>query len=216
MSDFAKYPDLLIAPPNGEELKQKWPEVGSCLADHCLEPMRDGKATKGAFYWMLREGGMGHKFAEMLALQRGPVLSTDDTFFEGAKPLYEQFGSQKHLNHYLKAAKRQGFTPPVNSVYFPGLARFPGDREAFVTRAMGRSYIRKLCEKRGWECDGAVNVDHRQPEEDPLSQKNCVALGEDIIRDRAIAMAEKNPDIKRMDRNELRRKIIDKHGPKGE
>ena len=211
--EYKELPDLLFSPPDRLELQDEFGDVSPELLDRCLELLQNGVATRGAHYWMMRKGGSSDKFAAMIALQEGPGLSTDDTFFQGQKPLYDQFGSQKHLDRYIKAAKRHGFTPSPNATYFSSLARFPGDPEAFVTRAQGRSYIRKLCEKRGWACEGAVNVEHREPESDPLDKKNCKALGEDIISRRASQMAMENPKYKSMNRNELREAIISKHGP---
>jgi len=149
----------------------------------------------------------------MIASQKGPGVETDATFFEGHSMLYDQFGSQKHLNRFLKNAKAHGHTPSPQSKYFPELARFQGDPEAFVTRSQGRSYIKKLCEKRGWAIEGAVNVEHREPESDPMDNKNCKPLGEDIIRDRAIQMSQSDPSVKKMDKRKLRQQIIEKHGP---
>lgn len=209
---FRDFPDLILSPPDGDELVSKWEDVDRQLLGRCLEYIAQG-VTRGAQYWMMRERGSNDKFAAMVALQAGPVLSTDDTFFQGQKPLYEQFGSQKHLDRYIKAAKKRGFTPSPNSTYFSSLARFPGDPEAFVTRAQGRSYIRKLCEQRGWACEGAVKVDHREPESDPLAYENCKPLGEDLIRNREEQMIQKNPELKRADRRELREQILAKHGP---
>ena len=210
--EWAVCPDFIISPPSGEELAQDYPELTESFLGRHEEYMSYG-VTRGAQYAQMRLNGTAHSLAEMVALQQCAGIETDDTFFQGSKPLYDQFGSQKHLNTFLKAAKRRGFTPSVNSTYFPGLARFQGDPEAFVTRAQGRSYIRKLCEKRGWACEGGVNVKHREPESDPLDLKNCKPLGEDIIRNRAMQMAEKNPDVARMPRRELREKIIAEHGP---
>ena len=83
-----------------------------------------------------------------------------------------------------------------------------------VTRAMGRSYIKKLLEKRGWESDGAVKVKGRQPENDPLDAKNCVPMGNDVIQHYAAKMVAKDPSLKRLKRSELRAKVIEKHGPR--
>jgi hypothetical protein len=106
-----------------------------------------------------------------------------------------------------------GFVPPKNAIYFPNLARKKGDPEAYVTRAMGRSYIKKLLEKRGWESEGAVRVKGRQPENDPLDPKNCVPLADDIVKQYADKMIKQDPSLKRLKKSELREKVIAKHGP---
>lgn len=210
--EWAVCPDFVISPPSLEELQGWYDEFTGELAIRYNELMAPG-VSRGATYAQLRLNGQSHNFAEMIALQSGPGLDTDDIFFSGQGTLLNQFGSNKHVERFAKVAKRHGYTPSPNDVYYPGLARFQGDPEAFVSRSMGRSYIKKLCEKRGWACEGAVKVEHRQPEHDPLAPENCQTLGEDVIRDRAMQMYKEDPSVAKMDRKELRKKIIDKHGP---
>lgn len=215
-SEWQKCPDLAMKPPTAAEISGWYEDASESILQACDEVLRihgDMTITRGAHYAMMRFNGQSNNMAAMIAMQKGPGLNTDSVFFQGAKPLYDQFGSQKHLNHYLKAAKKHGFTPSKNSTYMPGLARFQGDPEAFVDHTQGRGYIRKLCERRGWSCEGAVNVQGRQPESDPLAYENCKPLAESIIRQRASQMVKSDPTLKRMDRRELRQKIIDKHGP---
>lgn len=209
--EWQAFPDLIAVPPMESEIKAEFPDCDSEVLARCCEWMVPGFVTRGAMYMRLRLSGDGNVWAAMCCLQRGPVLSTDDTFFQGAKPLYDQFGSQKHLDGYLKASARHGFVPDKNAVYFPNLARFKGDPEAYVTRAQGRSYIKKLLEKRGWSAEGAVNVKGRGPEHDPLSPDKCIPLGEDIIQGRMARMMKDNPDLKHADRKKLRSQIIDRH-----
>ena len=214
--EWAVCPDFAISPPTDEELLEWYPELTREFLDRSFEPVNiagDMVVSRGALYAQLRMNGSAHSFAEMIALQKGPGLDTDDIFFSGQGTLYDQFGSEKHLQKFVKNAKANGYTPSPNDVYYPGLARFQGDPEAFVSRSQGRSYIKKLCERRGWACEGGVKVEHRQPGDDPLSKENCVALGEDIIRDRAAVMHMEKPETRRMDRTELRKKIIQEHGP---
>lgn len=210
--EFKKLPDLIEAPPSRDELVDEWgSDVDSQVLERCLELIKPG-ITRGAQYWMMRYKGSTDKFSAMVSLQSGPGLNTDDTFFHGQKPLYDQFGSQRHLDRHLKAAKKRGFTPSPQSTYFSNIARFPGDPEAFVTRAQGRSYIRKLLEKRGWSCDGDIKVNGREPESDPLAPENCKPLADDLVRKRAASMIQKDPDLKRVNRTELRNRIIETHG----
>jgi len=206
-------PEAIIAPPDEEELLEWYPELeGSELLSRHMEAMNQG-VSRGANYAQMRMNGSEHKFAEMISLQKSPGLQTDAIFFSGHRTLYDQFGSQKHLDRFVNTSKAHGFTPNAHAKYFPELARFQGDPEAYVTRSQGRSYIRKLCEQRGWECQGDVKVAKREPESDPLARENCKLLGEDIIRDRAMEMAKTDPSVLKMNRKDLRQKIIDKHGP---
>ena len=203
--------DLIYVPPTWDEIAESYEDASTDVLDRCMEfigPM----VTRGAMYIRLRKEGNSHNWAAMCALQKGPALSTDDTFFQGSKPLYDQFESQKHLDGYLKESAKRGFVPNKNAVYFPGIARFRGDPEAYVTRAQGRTYIKGLLERRGWACEGAVKTAHRQPEDDPLAARNCVRLADNIIIDRAKTMQKQDPSVKRMSRQALREKIIAEHG----
>jgi len=204
--------DLIMYPPSGEEISEAFPDADHEVMKRCDEWIQPN-VTRGAIYLKMREQGESAKMAAMLALQRSTGISTDDTFFSGSKPLYDQFGSQKHLDRYLGYAKKQGFTPPVNSTYFANLARFPGDKEAWVTRAMGRSYIRKLIEQRGGKMDASMNAVWNEPENDPLDAKNCTPLGDDIVKRYGDRMVKKDPSLGQLSRRELREKVIEKHGP---
>ena len=209
--EWHDYADLLVVPPSPGEISDEYPGTSSDVLDRADEIMAGGY-TRGAFYVRLMSSGQSQSMAEMLALQKGPGLDTDDVFFSGSKPLYDQFGSQKHLDRFLKQAKARGFTPPVNSTYYPNLARFPGDPEAFVTRAQGRSYIKKLCESRGWECSGGVKAEYREPERDPY--ETAPALADDIVRESMAEEIKKNPEMSKQERRQLRSKVIKKHSHK--
>jgi hypothetical protein len=204
--------DLIHYPPSAEEITESFADADPELLKRCDEWVQPN-VTRGAIYYKMRSSGESEKMAAMLALQRSTGISTDDTFFSGSKPLYDQFESQKHLDRFLGYAKAQGFTPPVNSTYFPNLARFPGDKEAWVTRAMGRSYIRKLIEQRGGKMDASMNATWNEPESDPLEAKNCTPLGDDIVKRYSDRMVKKDPSLSRLSRRELREKVIETHGP---
>lgn len=213
--EWRQCPDLLVSPPTADELREWYPDTTHGMLTAARDPVRIGKfmVTRGALYAQMRNRGESGKLADMVAMQQGPGLNTDSVFFSGCQPLYDQFESQKHLDRHLANAKKHGFTPSKNAVYMPGLARFQGDPEAFVDHTQGRGYIKKLCERRGWACDGAVTVAKREPESDPLADKNCVPLAKDIIQRRAKEMVKADPSLARLNRQDLRQKIIDKHGP---
>lgn len=211
--DWADMPDLITNPPTGSELAAEFKDIDSEMLKCCDEWIQM-LVTRGAFYFRLRMEGKSDRAACMYALQKTARIETDDVFFQGSKPLYDQFESQKALDRVLAVSKKHGHVPNKNAVYFSNLARFRGDPEAFVTRAMGRSYIKKLLEKRGWAADGGVNVKGREPESDPLDPKNCKPLGEDIIRRRMREEIKSNPDLSKRDRSDLRQKIISRHGSK--
>ena len=203
--------DVLLIPPVAEEAVEQYPELcGSTLleADHeCVAP----GVTRLAFYYCLRRQGESHKMAEVIAAQEFHGVMTDDVFWQGMGMLGDNMRPQQ-LESLIASAKAQGFTPTAHHVYMPQLARFRGDKQAFVSRSDGRSYIRKLLESRGWESDGAVRTSRRDPDSDPLDPKNCTPLADDIIHDTARDMLKKDPSLKRKSRSELRDMIVDKHG----
>jgi hypothetical protein len=212
--EWVGYEEWLHVPPEWPEILEKFPDAqGSVLSELCEEYGSYG-ATRGTLYLRLRDQGQTHRFAEMIACQRGPCLNTDDMFFQGSKPIADQFGDERTMNFYLNEAKKQGFTPDKNAVYFPMLARKPGDKEAWVTRAQGRTHIKNIIASRGGHMNNKMECTWRQPESDPLDVKNCVALGEDIIRDRAKKMIKANPELRHANKTKLRQQIIDKHGAK--
>lgn len=206
--------DLLVAPPDSSEVVAEHPEIeGSPLLANEFQFMAGFPGTRLAFYMMLRRNGESHRMAEMLAARRPPRGNTDDTFFSGMGTLLDSCdGDENKLHRLVLAARRQGYEPQAGDVYLPNLATELGDRNAFISRTDGRAKIRKVCEQRGWACEGAVNVEARQPERDPYD--SSVPLGEDIVSKTAAMMTKQDPSLKKLPRGELRDRIISKHGQK--
>ena len=206
--EWLSHADLLTDPPALCDIAGFYPESAGS------EIFTIGMTSYGVpaylLYVRLRREGNGHRFAEMIACQQGPGLKTDVAFFQGQPALAEQFGSAKQLKRYIDVARKNGYNPGSRDVYQPGLARFPGDPEAFVPPTGGRGYVKRLCEKRGWACEGSVNVPYREPLEDP--QKQDKPLAEDLIRHRMKVEMKKNPMLAK-NQKQLREKIVEKHGP---
>lgn len=203
--------DLIVWPPGPEAVLEEFPDADEHLVGLAGELVKP-RINRGAVYMRCRRAGESDRMAAMLALQRGPVISTDDTFFQGQGMLADQFRSEAEMTGYLKMSAKQGFTPPAGAVYFPNLARSPGDPQAYVTRAMGKSYIKKLLEKRGWSSDGAIKTKGRQPEKDP--REGGVPLAKDLVNEYAEKAVNRDPSMKLLSRAELREAVIAKHGSK--
>jgi len=154
--------------------------------------------------------GCTTRMAEMFAMRQAPRGMTDSTFMNGMKRLGDTHNPMD-LKDLVKAAKRHGYTPNPNDAYMPGLARFRGDPEAFVSHKDGVGYIRKLAEKRGTGCEGVVNVKSREPIEPPRPKHR---LAPDIVERGVQAMRKENPELKRVPTQELREQIIETHGQK--
>ena len=210
--EWRDYADLSVVPPSVAEAIEDWPELEhSEIGRHPDVYSRFG-VTRLAIYVMARRKGQTHRFAEMVATQRPPRCMTDDVFFAGLKPWGDAMAAPQKKK-LLALARARGFEPPPEAIYQSGLARFPGDPEAFVTRGQGRGYIKQLCEQRGWACEGAVNVPAREPEKDMLDQRNCIPLAENLVRSKAREMIRENPGLKSLPAKKLREKVIERYGP---
>lgn len=210
-SEWRGHADLLIRVPFVREVLMEYPDAIGC--DSMEGQFASDGSPRLAFYVRLRREGKDHRWAEMFASQRAPGAVTDDTFFAGIPRLAEQIGSDKQVDRYVKAARKHGYNPSPNDVYQPGLARFPGDPEAFVSRTKGRGYIKELCQRRGWGCSGSVNVQAAEPTSDPYSKANTIPMGKDLVAQYSRELIKQNPDLKTKSRAELRRMVLAKHGP---
>lgn len=107
-----------------------------------------------AAYYECISDGCTPKLADMLASQQPPGGMTDSTFLEGHCN-GNQFEKRPEFgDHYKKIAEQAGVSVK-GKVYKGGLARFPGDPEAWVG---GRADVERVCRQRGWGCEGAVSV----------------------------------------------------------
>lgn len=210
--------DLLVIPPTVDEVVAEYPEItaeGDLLNAAYQLVVHDGQGrglTRLALYVSSRRKGNTHKFATAMALQKIWGTKTTDTFWAGRKPFYEVYG-ESYADDVRKKLAKRGVSLGPQQEYFPELARFRGDPEAVISFDGARSRIKSLCEKRGMACEGAVNVDHREPGIDPHDPYNHRPLGEDIIRRNIAKMVKDDPSLKGKSRAEMREAVIAKHGP---
>ncbi|NLX55067.1 MAG: hypothetical protein GXY58_08135 [Planctomycetaceae bacterium] len=202
--------DLIIRPPSAAEVLEEWPDAagGEVLAH--VNTWTHFGVTRASIYMLSRRSGQSHRFAEMVAMQRPPRPDTDDVQMEGIPRVREQ-ANEPYMRDVLARAKARGFTPPDDAIYHSGLARFPGDHEAFITPEMGRGYIRSLCERRGWGAVGDMEIAPREPERDPL--ESAPPMAEDLVQRTTATMVRRDPALKELSRAELRQRAIDKYGP---
>lgn len=157
-----------------------------------------------AHYELCRAQGTSHTLAEMFALARGPALMTDSVFLAGRGGCYDQFeGSPIMGDFYAREAKKLG-VDTTGKVYLKQLADFPGDPRAWVS---GRGDVKKLCEERGWGCEGGVKLKVAPATESP-SQGG--GLASDIV-DRLVG--EKLAMDPGANVQDVREKVIDQHAP---
>jgi hypothetical protein len=144
-----------------------------------------------ARYEAMRRKGESHRLAEMLAFGQGPALLTDAVFLENhcngsqwAGPAQEWIGDL-----YKQEAAKAG-VDVKGKIYLGGLARFPGDPEAWVS---GRGDVKRVCESRGWGCTGAVEVKRQEP----LTPAPVKAVADDIVKDLVEAKLDLLPEEER-------------------
>lgn len=144
---------------------------------------------------------------EILETRQFPGLNTDDTFMRGRGTLADQLGEQ--TNEIVAAAQRNGYTPSYSDVYLPGVARFPGDPEAFVKHASAKGSVRRTLEQRGWGCEGSVKVKAREAEE-----SEPVKLADDLVEEYATEIRARDSHARKANPKELKQEIIKKFGSK--
>jgi hypothetical protein len=156
-----------------------------------------------AAYEAMLADGVSDRLAEMLALQSPPSSRSDREFWRGK---WNQFEKTPHVGDAYKKAAEAANVNVTGKRYLSGLARFPGDPEAWVS---DRSDVQRVVQSRGWACEGIVNVKPVPLPEPPQE----VGVAEHII-DRVVAEeTAKNPALLEEDRQEVRHKVRKKIKP---
>ncbi|SFH96782.1 hypothetical protein [Planctomicrobium piriforme] len=208
--------DLLAVPPDAAEALAKYPQLErepDLLERANRLVCHNGQGhglTVLALYMVSRRKRSSHTFAAMAAMQQSARVNTNDTFWSGRKHFSQVYG-ETYANDIKKKLAAQGVNMMAGE-YMPEIARYRGDPEAYVPFSGARDHIRKVCEKRGWACEGAVNVKGREPEKDPHAPENGVALAEDLVVKKAGEIITKNPELKRKTKGEIRQMVTEKHG----
>jgi len=154
-------------------------------------------------YEGMRRKGESHRMAEMLALQCPPMSDTDREFLEGHCN-GNQFEKTLGLgNYYGRVAKEQGFST-TGKVYLSGLARYPGDPEAWVS---GKGDVKRVIEQRGWSCRGAVNI------KGEVKPPSGGGIASSLVTEKVAEMVEQQPELARRPVEELRERVVDRFAP---
>lgn len=127
------------------------------------------------------------RLKDMLDARQGPTLHSDTTWLTAVGCGKQWDGVEGLGDFYAKEARAAGHNIS-GAVYLSSLARYPGDPEAWV-RDLGE--VRKICEARGWSCEGAVKVKPRtdvEPEPD-------IDVADDIVEAKVLSMMAANPDL---------------------
>ncbi len=148
--------------------------------------------------------------AAMVETGKFPGSVTNDSFLGTRGTLAKQFeGDPDVFRQVVGNAKAAGYTPSSNDVYLSQLADFPGDPKAFVSRSRGgRQRVAEILDQKGVpDLSGSVKAKGRQDAPPP-----AVKLGTDLVESNVEKMVKKNPDLKRVDRRDLRAEAVKKHG----
>jgi len=158
-----------------------------------------------AHYNACRMDGVPHKLAEMFALGQPPMSNTDREFLEGQGGCYDQFGGNEFLGNFYAAQAKKAGVSTTGKVYLSGLARYPGDPEAWVS---GRGDAQRVLEQRGWGAHGALNVKVRDCE--PAGKGG---LASDVVDSLVAERLAEVPAGERADREALRESVVSRHAP---
>ena len=126
------------------------------------------------------------------------VHGTDAAYFRGKGTLDKQFGSDHDLAIRVKQARKHGYNPSPNDSYEPGLAKFVGDPEAFISPSQGKNQIKRAAARL-----------RDVPDVTPRA-----GLADDLAHRYTKQAIAENPSLKRMKPRELREHITDKHSGK--
>lgn len=173
---------------DGERGDWLWRLIREQAAGRGITPMATGTQAQKLLYLAMRMDGTADKLAEMLALQQVPRVKTDSTFLEGHCN-GNQFEHTPLLGDYYQQVAAEHGVSVTGKVYKSGLARFPGDPEAWVS---GTGDVKALLEKRGWSCEGSVTVKPSDIGTAPIAD---IDVADDIVESRLLDKFDQNPDL---------------------
>ncbi len=138
-------------------------------------------------YALMRLEGQSHRMADMLAHRAFPAIrGTDSEFMKGSHIQEGPLAAYRHRMANSMGVDTNG------KRYISGLARYPGDPEAWVSST---SDVRRVCANRGWNCHGAV--EYEAPDSRPLSRADMpedVPIAPDIVQEHVAArLSEYDP-----------------------
>lgn len=130
-------------------------------------------------YLKLRRKGFPHVHAKRLAHGKwqGIGLKTDKTFMAGRQQ-QDEFDGNKRLRATAEAKARAAGVSPTGKFYCAGLAKERSDPEAWIT---GEADVRRICNERGYGCEGSVNV--KQPEFETEDDSGPYRVADDIVNE---------------------------------
>lgn len=142
-----------------------------------------------------------------------PYIRSDNTFMRRTH-LDDGFGGDNGERQRAYAKAKAAGVNPEGKKYMPGLCR-PGvryDPQAWVS---GRGDVKRVCEKNGWGCEGAVNVKAVERDE-PGPDERPYRIADDIIDREVETIVEKQGGkVSAKQRKRLKAEVREKRMPVG-
>lgn len=136
------------------------------------------------------------RFDEMVEAGVAPGCMTDSVFLQGRS---NQFVGDEFSGDYIRQVSERAGQDTQGKTYISGLAAYPGDPEAWVS---GRGDVQRVCEQRGWGCEGAVTV--KRPELEPPPR---IDVAPDLIEEHVERRMEANPALAERPRDEVAHEV---------
>lgn len=147
------------------------------------------------------ESGTSPKLALMFVSQTPPDCRSNTKFMAHFGANGKQFENSRRGDAYEKVAKKLGFNTK-GKVYISGLARFPGDPQAWIS---DRDDIKRICEKNNYNCEGEFNITARND----VPPKPPVDLAPQLVEQGVRDLLQEDPGLKSKPVEELRERVIE-------
>jgi hypothetical protein len=145
-------------------------------------------------YRRLIAQGVPHKLADMFASRKAPGACTDREFMYGKRHV-DQFENEPEVGRLYRAIAARYGVSTQGKFYMSQLADFPGDPRAWID---SKDDIRRICEQRGWGCEGIVNVQPARYKDDGQTDDGPYMVAEDIVEEEFQSHVAENPDLARL------------------
>lgn len=144
----------------------------------------------------------------MLAEQKPPRGVSDCTFMHDSAN-GKQFAGQEHIGDHYRSIAEEAGQNTTGKKYLSGLARFPGDPEAWID---SRGDVERLAAKRGFGVEGTINIKPRESIEAPKA--SCPDVADDILNYHTEVIASQHPDSHMIDKQDLKEQVRERLKPK--
>lgn len=142
------------------------------------------------------------RLEEMLRDRKPPRANTDREFLLG-QCNGNQFEGQEDRGDALKAISESFGMDTTGKVYMSGLARFPGDPQAWVS---GKGDAEKVLDTMGWGSTGAIN----RPVTNVAEPAPAVDVDHHIVQDEVDAIIEETGAGEGVDKIDLAEQVYNK------